>query len=83
VSIKLPAFEPLLSTDYDIVMADHLNSEYRRFAQEIIQHELGHYVAGRVMGFGFTGMSLTILGRAAGHRGEAKIQLAQSEHAID
>jgi hypothetical protein len=40
---------------YDVGMSSHLNPQYRSFGLEIIQHELGHYVAGRVMGFRFTG----------------------------
>jgi hypothetical protein len=44
-----------------------------------VQHELGHFVAGRVNGFSFGGMSLTIMGPGLGHRSEAAILPAESE----
>jgi hypothetical protein len=62
---------------YDVEMASHLKSDYRKFALKIIQHEMGHYISGRVLGFAFSGMSLLILGPKEGHRGEAGIQPAQ------
>jgi hypothetical protein len=58
-------------------MASSITPQFRQYAQKIIQHELGHYVAGRVMGFRFDGMSIRILGPAKGHLGEAAIVLAQ------
>lgn len=51
--------------------------EYRSFALRIVQHELGHFIAGRILGFGFDGMTLMIIGPLKGHRGEAAIKLAQ------
>jgi hypothetical protein len=59
-------------------MASRHHPEYRSYAKRIIQHEMGHYVSGRINGFGFGGMSLTIMGPGLGHRGEAAIQPAES-----
>lgn len=58
---------------------DHGLPDYlKRLAQRIAQHEMGHYVVARLMGFQTDDVTLEIIGPMDGHRGEASVTLTEA-----
>jgi hypothetical protein len=49
----------------------------RELARRVAQHEMGHYVAARLLGFRTGDVSLEIIGPINGHRGGADVILAE------
>lgn len=52
-----------------------LQHHHRQYAQQVAQHEMGHYVVSRVLGFPTGDVTLKILGISMGHQGGAETTL--------
>ncbi len=62
-----------------MTLPDHL----RRLAGRVAQHEMGHYVVARALGFRTGDVSIEILGPIDGHRGTAALTLPEPIGSID
>jgi len=60
-------------------LPDHL----RQLAVRVAQHEMGHYVIARALGFCTGDVSLEIIGPIDGHRGGATIILPEAIRSIE
>jgi hypothetical protein len=60
-------------------LPDHL----RRLAQRVAQHEMGHYVVARALGFRTGDVSIELTGPVDGHRGTAAVTLPQALRSLD
>lgn len=60
-----------------------LSQEQRERAREVAQHEMGHYVIARAMGFQTGDVTLEITGPRLGHRGSATISLSRPVKTIE
>jgi hypothetical protein len=52
-------------------------------ARRVAQHEMGHYVIARAMGFRTGDVSIEIIGPIDGHRGAAEVTLPEPAATID
>lgn len=64
-------------------MNQRLPAHLSDLARRVAQHEMGHYVIARAMGFRTGDVSIEIIGPLAGHRGTAEITLPEPAGTID
>jgi hypothetical protein len=65
--------------DWCMTLPDHL----RRLAVRVAQHEMGHYVVARALGFRTGDVSIEIIGPIDGHHGTAAVTLPEPIVSID
>ncbi len=58
-------------------MVGSLPEHLRQLAVRVAQHEMGHYVVARALGFSTADVSLEIIGPVDGHRGTAAVTLPE------
>ena len=58
-------------------MNSGLPRHLRELARTVAQHEMGHYVVARLLGFRTSDVSLELTGQINGHRGEAAVILGE------
>jgi hypothetical protein len=58
-------------------MNSDLPARLRELARHVAQHEMGHYVVARLLGFRTSDVSIEIIGPMNGHRGEAPVILTE------
>jgi hypothetical protein len=59
------------------MLPDGLMNRLREYARQVAQHEMGHYVASRLLGFRTGDVTIMITDLVAGHKGGADIRLAE------
>jgi hypothetical protein len=62
-----------------MALPDHL----QRLARRVAQHEMGHYVVARALGFRTGDVSIEIIGPMDGHRGAAAVVLPKEVRSMD
>lgn len=64
-------------------MKQRLPNHLSELARRVAQHEMGHYVIARAMGFRTGDVSIEIIGPIDGHRGTAAVTLPEPTGTID
>ena len=64
-------------------MTQRLLEHLKDLARRVAQHEMGHYVIARAMGFRTGDVSVEIIGPIDGHRGAATVMLPEPTGTID
>jgi ATP-dependent Zn protease len=71
-----------LLRDHGLMTPDDLRFEDRQRIMPVAQHEVGHFVAARVLRFRTVGISVEMLPKG-GHAGGAEITLSEALHSLE